>query len=298
MPTIITPQLLGSVTTGFKMSFNQGFDGVASSFKKVAMLAPSDSAEEVYPWLAATPGLREWIGPRLVKNLGAGKMSIVNRKFEDTVGVERTHIEDDKIGLYGPMFAMMGEAAAELPDELVWDLVKAGFSTLSWDGQYFFDTDHPGFDEEGQAVSVSNFGGGAGTPWLLFCTKKVRKPFIYQKRTEVEFVAKDKKEDDNVFGEDRYLYGTRVRCAVGFGFHQACFASKQDLTADNFNALYAAMSSQKKENGKAMNMVPDLLVVPPSLRAAAELIVEAQQVNGTTNTNYRKVDLHVEPRLA
>ena len=41
-------------------------------------------------------------------------------------------------------------------------LVAAGFTSLCYDGQYFFDTDHPVGPNESPA-SVSNHGGGAGT---------------------------------------------------------------------------------------------------------------------------------------
>ena len=50
-------------------------------------------------------------------------MSLENKKFEATVGVARTDIEDDQAGMYRPMMAAMGESAA-LPDTLVWGCSK------------------------------------------------------------------------------------------------------------------------------------------------------------------------------
>lgn len=58
-------------------------------------------------------------------------MSLENKKFEATVGVARTDIEDDQVGMYRPMMAAMGESAAALPDTLVWGLLKKGKPPLA-----------------------------------------------------------------------------------------------------------------------------------------------------------------------
>ena len=61
----------------------------------------------------------------------------------------------------------MGRASQVFPDELVFGLLKTGGSTLCYDGQFFFDTDHPVFpnvDGTGTAVLVSNVAAGAGDP--------------------------------------------------------------------------------------------------------------------------------------
>ncbi|MCY1280301.1 Mu-like prophage major head subunit gpT [compost metagenome] len=38
---------------------------------------------------------------------------------------------------------MAGFSSAQLPDELVYEAVNGGFTKLTYDGQYHFDTDHP-----------------------------------------------------------------------------------------------------------------------------------------------------------
>ena len=43
------------------------------------------------------------------------------------------------------MFEEMGRAAATHPDELVFETVANGFTEECFDGQPFFDTDHPGW---------------------------------------------------------------------------------------------------------------------------------------------------------
>jgi phage major head subunit gpT-like protein len=40
---------------------------------KIAMTVPSVSKDESYGWLGQFPSMREWIGPRQVKNLAANE---------------------------------------------------------------------------------------------------------------------------------------------------------------------------------------------------------------------------------
>lgn len=295
---VITPQLLSEASVGFNAKFTQGIESVQASWDKIAMLCPSFGSAEIYPWLKTLPGMREWIAERYINRLETEGFRVSNRKFEETYGVQRTDIEDDKLGLYGPAFQMLGESAAQLPDELVWGLVPTGFSTITWDGQYFFDTDHPVLVKDGSVKSVSNFGGGSGAAWYLVKTTGIRRPFIYQKRTEVEFVKQDKIDDPQAFLSDEFVYGTRLRCNAAFGFWQLIYASKQPLTTANFNAAYDAMCAITGDYDRPIDTKPNLLVVPTNLRGAANDVIGAEKLaNGQTNTNRGLVEIYVEQRL-
>ncbi|MCF8491364.1 MAG: Mu-like prophage major head subunit gpT family protein [Rhodospirillum sp.] len=298
MPRVITGAYLAQVGIGINTMFNAGLETVEATWPKVAVEAKSTGREEAYPWLSGIPGMREWIGARSINQLAAAEFAIKNRKFEDSLSISIEDLEDDKLGIYGPAIALLAEAAGDLPDELVWPLLPNGLGTLSWDGQYFFDTDHPVTAKDGSTTSVSNYGGGAGTPWYLLSTKRVRKPLIFQKRTDVQFARKDKPEDNNVFFQDEVVYGVRMRCNSGYGFWQCAYASQQEMTAANFNAAYAAMQQIPGDHGKHIKTTPNLLVVPPNLREQAVKIIHAEQIDGTTNTNRNLVEIHVEERLA
>ena len=71
------------------------------------------------------------------------------------MGVTRTAIEDDQLGIYTPLFEEMGYGAATHPDELVFGLLKNGHTTNCFDGQSFFDTDHPVYAEVDGTGAVS-----------------------------------------------------------------------------------------------------------------------------------------------
>jgi len=275
---LINQANLANVYTGFKASFSKGFAGAPSAYKTIATIVPSSTREETYGWLGQFPKMREWLGSRVVKNLTAHSYKIVNRNFEQTVSVSRDDFEDDQYGILAPIFTELGRSAAELPDELIFGLLAAGFTSECYDGQFFFDTDHPVSIEGGPPTSVSNFQGGSGAPWFLFDCSRPLKPMIFQERRALgNLVAKNKETDDNVFFEKEYIYGSDGRCNAGFGLWQLAYASKEDLTADSYEAARQAMMLLKGDEGRPLGVKPDTLVCGPGNEGAAMRLLN----NGT-----------------
>jgi phage major head subunit gpT-like protein len=284
---------LRALFAGFNASFQGGFAGVAPQWNRIATMVPSATETEDYAWLGEWPNLREWIGDRQVKSLSASNYSIKNKPFESSVAVKRSKLEDDVYGIYGPMFTEMGRAAAVHPDQLIFQLLLAGFTTACYDGQYFFDSDHP----VGSGV-VSNVQTGVSNPWFLLDTSRALKPLIYQKRKDYKFVAMTKDDDEAVFMRDEYRYGVDGRGNVGFGFWQMAFASKAALDATSFNAAYAAMMAFQSDQGRPLGIKPTLLLVGASNRAAALEVVKAERdAVGATNINKDVVEVMECPWL-
>ncbi|ANJ73545.1 Mu-like prophage major head subunit gpT family protein [Ralstonia insidiosa] len=288
----INRQNLDAMFRGFNLTFQGAFDAAPSDFGQIAMTVPSSTSQEVYAWLGKNTRFREWIGDRVVQNLASNDFTIKNKPWENTIGVERESIEDDTYGLYKPAIQQLGQDAKEHPDELVWGLWKNGFSQPCYDGQYFFDTDHPVGIPGGGITSVSNFQGGTGTGWYLLDTSRMVKPIIYQVRKPYTFVAMDKEDDENVFHRKEFLYGVDARSNVGFGLWQLAFASREALDSKSFSDAYAQMRAYKGDNGKPLNIRPKLLVVPPNLREQALEVVKAERnAMGATNINKDVVDV-------
>lgn len=302
---IITPALLSSLKTGFSKAFQDALAATPTDWAKIATRVPSSTASNTYGWLNQFPALREWVGPRVVKDMAAQAYQVQNKLYEGTVGVARTDIEDDTVGVYTPLFAEMGRAAAAHPDTLVMSLLAAGETTACYDGQFFFDTDHPVYpnvDGTGTATLVSNYNNGGATPgpaWYLLDTSRALKPLIFQERTTPELQAMTGAQDEVVFTSDVYRYGVRYRCNVGFGFWQLAYKSKAALDATNFNAAMKAMMEVKADGGRPMGVRPTALVVPPALRADALGLIEAQLISGgNSNPNYKAVEVIVSPWLS
>lgn len=280
----ITRASLEALRVGFDTRFQEGFTEVPNLRARIAETVTSTSLENLYGWLGELPGLRKWIGPRVVHGLRDHDYRLKNRDFELTIGVSRNAILDDTIGTSGMRFKIMGRSAAVWPETLVWNALKAGFVAESFDGQPFFDTAHPVIGENGQTQVYSNLATGGGPAWYLMATTGVIKPIILQMRKEPEFVARDNVDDDNVFFNKEFIYGTDARGEAGYGFPQMAFASTKPLTAESYEEARVAIMSRTGDHGKPLAIMPDLLVVPPALEGAANRVVKNLLVDGG-NTN-------------
>ena len=291
---IINQANLAGIYKSFSTIFNQAFAGTVSMWNLIAMLASSAGASVDYKWLGDFPMMREWLGDRVIKDLSAFHYEIVNKDFEATIEVDRNHIDDDQIGVYTPMIQGLAQIAAQHPDLLIFALLKAGFTTTCFDGQYFFDTDHPV-----GSGTVSNSGGGSGTAWYLMDLSRPLKPLILQRRKNPEFVAQDRPTDDNVFMRKKFRYGVDDRKNVGFGLWQLAYGSKQTLDTTYYPAARAAMMSFKNENDVPLGIMPTHLVVGPTLEGAGRTLVEAMTAaSGASNPWYNTAKLVVVPWLA
>jgi phage major head subunit gpT-like protein len=298
---IITSAALNALRVGFSTAYKKGLGQTSSQYALVSTAVSSSTKEQRYGWLGKIPNVREWIGARVVQNISEADYSIREKKWELTIGVDRDDIETDNLGMYAPLFEEMGQSTGAKWDQLVFALLAAGFFTNCYDGQFFFDTDHPVLDENGNLVSVANTDAiaGSGPAWYLLDVSRALKPIILQKRKDFNFVAKDKETDDNVFGLNEFVYGADARANVGYGFWQFAWGSKQPLNAANYAAARAALSGMKGDYGRPLGIRPSLLVVPPQLESAALKIVNNELgANGETNEWKGTAKVEMVPWLA
>lgn len=295
---LINTTSLNALRTGYQAIYNAAFHKVEPLWEKVAMKVDSSDEKETYGWLGSNTAFREWVGERVLQNLITHDFAIKNKDFENTVTVPRNKIEDDKQGIYKPMMEMLGYNAASHPDKLVFDLLKNGTTTLCYDGQYFFDTDHPVVQSDGSIASVSNYSAGDKPAWYLLDTTKPIKPLIYQKRSEYEFVALDDPKDEENFKRKQFVYGVDGRGNSGFALWQLAYASTEELTPENYAKAFTALESIKGDNGESLNITPNLLVVSTANRFRANGIVVADKnAAGATNIYQGTADVLVVPYL-
>lgn len=290
---------LETVFTGFKAVFNETFEATPSHIDTIAMRAGSTTSEEEYGWLGQFPDLREWIGDRVVNGIKAHGFKIKNKKFESTVSVERDDLSDDKFGLYKPLFGEMGRVTKVHPDQTAFALLKTGFATKCYDGQNFFDTDHPFEIGEGAPETVSNMQDGAGPAWYLIDASRGIKPLVWQEREPYDFQTVNAATDHQVFMTDKYLYGVRARVNCGFGLWQLAFASKADLSPANYAAARQAMIQFTGDRGQVLGVTPTHLIVPPSLeQAARQLLLMEFSDAGSSNIWFKTADLIISPYVS
>nr|WP_298099760.1 Mu-like prophage major head subunit gpT family protein [uncultured Shinella sp.] len=293
-------QTLRAANIGFNAAFKAGMAAASSMYGAVATTVPSSTKTTEYGWLGEFPGFREWIGDRVVNGLAKHGYTIVNKDYENTIGVDRNDFDDDNLGIYTPMFQQLGHTAVTFPDTLIWPQLQAGFVNACYDGQNFFDTDHPVLNAAGKEVAVANTDGGAGTPWFLLDTTRPLKPIIFQERKKfTNLVRMDGETDESVFTKKKLRYGLDGRGNVGYGFWQMAWGSKQALDAAHYEAARVGLSTMKGDFGRPLAIQPKLLVVPPTLEGAARRLIENDTVaGGGTNEWYKTAEILVCPWLA
>lgn len=121
---------------------------LAAWFRQLFMVIQSNTPEETFHFLRGVPRMREWFGDRKLQNISEVTFKIGIKKWEATIEILREDIEYDRLGQIRTHLSSLGQAyPLHLADYAI-DLLLNGFATNGYDGQFFFDTDHP------------NYGGG------------------------------------------------------------------------------------------------------------------------------------------
>lgn len=267
----ITFPALASINDAVNLAFNSQLYAAKTLYKEFTFDATSAGAAEVYPRLDMLTGLREWIGDRVVKSLSQETFTITNRTFEETIGIKREDIEDDRYGILTPVAQEMGQDAGRLPDLLIASLMKNGTSTLAYDGEDFFGASHPNYTSTGGATTVANYASGAGPSWYLIDGTRVLKPFIFQNRRPFRLVAKFSLTDPSVFFDNEFVWGVDGRCNAGMGLWQLAYRSDATMNLANLIAARLAMATIRRPDGSPMGIGQNglLLVVPTALYPTA-----------------------------
>lgn len=235
---LVNKESVTNLFTSLKATFNRAFGEAPSTWQKVAMKVPSTTGQNDYAWLSSFPKMRKWIGEKTVKALEAFKYVVRNDDWEATVEVDRNDIEDDNLGIYGPQAEAAGLSAKQLPDEIIADVINGSFKTRCYDGQYFFDTDHPVKQDNGTEGSVSNMG-----------TMKLS-------------------------------------------------AKSQQAAILSLGAAETAMMEFKDDEGRPLNITPNVLMVPPALKSVANTLMTADRLDdGKANPFKDSYEVFVNPRL-
>lgn len=102
----------------------------------------SDQASEEYAWLGMAPQLREWVGGRNAKGFRESSQIIKNKHYEATLEILVKDLRREKSGQALVRIAELARRTNSHWASILSTLIAAGESTVCYDGQYFFDTDH------------------------------------------------------------------------------------------------------------------------------------------------------------
>lgn len=146
MPGVNVVAAANRVFQEFNPTLMKEYEAAPRMWQSIAMQIPSSSRSTLFAWLANQANVREWVGPRQHKGMSTRTWEVIARKFELSFEFSRDQIDDDLSGLVGQAIMAAGSQAQAWIDhenQLIATVLEAGISSLCFDGQFFFDTDHP-----------------------------------------------------------------------------------------------------------------------------------------------------------
>ena len=152
----ITPSNLKALFQQFNMQYNAMFAATQTMYQAYSSEFPSKTKQSVYAWLAQFGGMRKWEGSRQAVDAVGRSYTLTNIPFERTVELDRDDVFFDQYSFFGAVVENLAIAAKTLRDQETADALTHGVSRACWDGQYFFDTDHPVNPDDSSLGTYSN----------------------------------------------------------------------------------------------------------------------------------------------
>ena len=129
-------------------------------WRRIASIKISKQKSEDYAWLGDLPGVKEWFDERVIEALKKFTYSVVNRDWEDTIGIDTNDISDNP-GFVEDRIPMLADVMARHPNKLMTELMEDATTLECYDGTAFYNTTHPIDGDTGN--TFSNLITGSGT---------------------------------------------------------------------------------------------------------------------------------------
>lgn len=150
-----------AMRTRYDTMFNQAFNLAESTIDKAAFVMNCGRvAQGTHRWMRGLQGMREFIGARKINNVSNDGFTIVNKKWEDTVGIPVEDFERDTYGLYDPLITRLGQVAKLHRDTLGYGFLSSALaaataaSYLAYDGQALFGSHTAGRVTKAQFTNI------------------------------------------------------------------------------------------------------------------------------------------------
>ncbi len=158
------PSNLDTIFIAFSKNFEDAYMSEAAPLlAEIGQTIPSNTRDQRYPFVQAISGsMRKWTGERQVQNVVVDGFVVTNAKYENTLAIERTDIEDDQLNIYTNMLIPnLARHAKLLPDLEIASVIEA--NAIGFDGVAFFSASHP-IDLSGASTSATQSNLATGTP--------------------------------------------------------------------------------------------------------------------------------------
>lgn len=159
MGTQLDSQNLAEIDRSFRTVFFETLGQAPRWSDLMTEVIPMTKGSTVIKWAARTAGVNEWLDERIKSKLRSFSFPVVAKKWSNGLIIDRAELEDEDngLGIYRSQITDIADDFLEHRHQLVIDLLNNGFAAtlgLAYDGQFFFDSDHP--NGTGVVSNVSN----------------------------------------------------------------------------------------------------------------------------------------------
>lgn len=157
MGTIVSTPKLNAFRTALSTRFAKAYASPRDTFySKVCTEIPSSKKNILLAMFDMLPDLREWTDERLFHNPALHSQLVEHPHYELSMKVNADDVDDDELGSSFLEADGLAERAAEHPDRLLGEVMLNAHNLIGFDGQNFWDTDHP-IDAKAGTGSQSNY---------------------------------------------------------------------------------------------------------------------------------------------
>ena len=223
---MITPSNFSVFITTANTMIREAYSSAPIDYPAYTTTVPTESTVYEDGWIGRMPKMRVWYGPRVTNEPAPQTFQVTVLPYENTYGLDRFHMDDDKFGVYYPILIDLALQAKRWPEFELRDLlentgVQTGTRQNGLDGLSFFNTAH----------LIDIYNSSAGT------------------------------YSNDFTGGGQSIGGATVGGA---------------LSATAFGTVAEYMMTYKAEDGERFGIVPNLMIIPPNLKAEAEYILKNQ----------------------
>jgi len=163
---VVNSDFLTGLLTNFRAIFASDFAAASATqfWPNLATRVNSNGKIESYNWFGTAPKMQDVTHDGLtLQGLTKYNFTIENALYKAGLEVERTALEDDKLGLIMPRVRQLGPEAARHPGELILSLFES--NPTAYDGVAFFSDTHTA---DGDSGTIDNIVSGTGTTVAQF----------------------------------------------------------------------------------------------------------------------------------
>jgi phage major head subunit gpT-like protein len=153
---VINGSSLTATFVEYRAAFQGAFDAADAEFEMITGQETLGKQRSVKMyWGGQVPTMRKYVGDAQFDQIDVFNWEIGIDKYQAGLEIKREDFDDDNLGWVRPYVAGLGVEARQHPGRELVKLLEAGDTTLCYDGQFFFDTDHKDGDGPVQSNKIT-----------------------------------------------------------------------------------------------------------------------------------------------